>query len=56
MLKFLPKSNILYGSDYPFGEPAHGIEELDAYPLSQSMRAAIDAENALLLFPRLSSQ
>jgi predicted TIM-barrel fold metal-dependent hydrolase len=52
-LRFLPKSNILYGSDYPFAGLEHGIADLDAYPLSQSMRAAIDAENALQLFPRL---
>jgi 6-methylsalicylate decarboxylase len=55
MLAFLPKSNILYGSDYPFAGPDHSIEELDDYPLSQSMRAAIDAENAFQLFPPFKS-
>jgi predicted TIM-barrel fold metal-dependent hydrolase len=55
MLTFLPGSNILYGSDYPFAELEHGVEELDDYPLSQSTRAAIDAENAFALFPRLKS-
>ena len=56
MLRFLPKSNILFGSDYPFAKPDHCIAELDAYPLVHSMRAAIDAENALQLLPRLKQQ
>ncbi len=53
MLQFFPKSHILYGSDYPFVQPGHGIHELDDYPLTVSMRAAIDHENALALLPRL---
>ncbi len=53
MMKFFPRSHILYGSDYPFVDPSHGIAELDEYPLSVAMRAAIDRENALALLPRL---
>jgi len=53
MLAFFPETHILYGSDYPFGAPEHGIEELAAYPLSGALRAAIETENTLALFPRL---
>ena len=55
MLQFFPDTHILYGSDYPFINPARGIEELGEYPLSVAMRAAIDRENALALLPRLKS-
>jgi predicted TIM-barrel fold metal-dependent hydrolase len=53
MMQFFPSTHVLYGSDYPFVDPGHGIEELEAYSLSPAMRAAIDNENALALFPRL---
>ena len=53
MMHFFPASHILYGSDYPFVEGSHSIDELDAYPLSLAMRTAIDRENALALLPRL---
>jgi 6-methylsalicylate decarboxylase len=53
MLKFFPESNVLFGSDYPFINPGHDIAELDEHPMSVAMRAAIDRDNALALFPRL---
>jgi predicted TIM-barrel fold metal-dependent hydrolase len=53
MMNFFPASHILYGSDYPFVDGAHSIDELDAYPLCLAMRTAIDRENALALLPRL---
>jgi predicted TIM-barrel fold metal-dependent hydrolase len=56
MLRFLPESNILFGSDYPFAGPDHWTADLDAYPLADSTRAAIDGENALQLLPRLKKQ
>ena len=52
-MSYFPASHILYGSDYPFVEGSHSIDELDAYPLSVAMRTAIDRENALALLPRL---
>lgn len=55
MLEFLPESHILYGSDYPFGEPGHEIADIEAYAFSPSQRAAIKAQNALELFPRFKS-
>jgi predicted TIM-barrel fold metal-dependent hydrolase len=53
ILQFFPESHVLFGSDYPFSLPAVGIDDLTAYPLADAMRAAIDTENALALFPRL---
>ncbi len=53
MLSFFPASHILFGSDYPFVNPGHDIAEMDEYPMTASLRAAIDCENALALFPRL---
>ncbi len=53
LLSFFPPSHILFGSDYPFIDPSHGIDELADYPLAPALRAAIDRENALALLPRL---
>lgn len=55
MLELFPKSNILYGSDYPFPGPEHDKEDLDIYPFSRSTREAIYAGNALELFPRFKA-
>jgi predicted TIM-barrel fold metal-dependent hydrolase len=55
MLAFFESSHILFGSDYPFIQPEHAVEELDHYPLTAAMRAAIDRDNALLLLPRLKT-
>lgn len=53
MMNFFPSTHIMFGSDYPFINPGHDIAELDDYPMSVAMRAAIESENALALFPRL---
>ena len=55
MQAFFPDSHILFGSDFPFIGPKHGIETLDKYPLTPAIRAAIDRENALALLPRLKT-
>jgi 6-methylsalicylate decarboxylase len=55
MLSFYDPSHILFGSDYPFIQPEHVVEELAHYPLSETMRLAIDRENALALLPRLKT-
>ena len=55
MQAFFPESHILFGSDFPFIGPKHGVEALDRYPLTPAMRAAIDRENALALLPRLKT-
>ena len=55
MLAFFEPSHILFGSDYPFIQPDHVVEELAHYPLTAAMRAAIDRENALMLLPRLKT-
>ena len=50
--RLLRPTHILFGSDYPFIVPDREIEELEHYPMTPAMRAAIDRENALLLLPR----
>jgi predicted TIM-barrel fold metal-dependent hydrolase len=55
MLAFFEPSHILFGSDYPFIQPEHVVAELDHYPLTVAVRAAIDRDNALLLLPRLKT-
>jgi predicted TIM-barrel fold metal-dependent hydrolase len=54
MLEFFPSSHILYGSDYPFITPGHDVEELHAFTMADTTRAAIERDNALALFPRLA--
>jgi len=53
MFAFFDPTHILFGSDYPFIVPDREIAELEHYPMTQAMRAAIDRDNALLLLPRL---
>lgn len=56
--EFVPTSQVLFGSDFPYVTPAvlqaekHGIES--SAVLTHDDRAAINRENALRLFPRFS--
>ncbi|MGE4340828.1 MAG: amidohydrolase family protein [Pigmentiphaga sp.] len=54
---FVPSSQILYGSDFPFavGMMPKTIAGLDAHPMPPPDRQAIAHENALSLFPRFST-
>ena len=56
-LKFVPASQILYGSDYPFavGMMKKTIDGLAAYDFAPAARAAIERDNAARLFPRLAA-
>ncbi|MBL8381725.1 MAG: amidohydrolase [Burkholderiales bacterium] len=55
--KFVPASQILYGSDYPFavGMMKKTIDGLAAYDFAPAARAAIERDNAARLFPRLAA-
>ncbi|HUB96755.1 MAG TPA: amidohydrolase family protein [Stellaceae bacterium] len=55
MFAFYDPAHILFGSDYPFIPPDHVVDELAKYPMSETMRLAIDRENALALLPRLKT-
>ncbi|MCW5716158.1 MAG: amidohydrolase [Bauldia sp.] len=51
---FLPGSQLLFGSDFPFVAPAVTASGLAASAFTEAERAAIDSVNALRLFPRLA--
>jgi predicted TIM-barrel fold metal-dependent hydrolase len=52
---FVPVSQMLFGSDFPFLKPSETVPGLDAFAFSASERAAINRGNAEKLFPRLRS-
>ena len=54
--KFVPQTQILYGSDFPFavGMMKKTIDGLAEHEFSADARAAIERANALTLFPRLA--
>ena len=53
LLKIAPASQVLFGSDYPFIDPAGAVRELQTVQLSAHDRAAIEHDNAMRLLPRL---
>jgi predicted TIM-barrel fold metal-dependent hydrolase len=50
-----PVSQILFGSDFPYGRIGPTLAGLDDCGLSEAERAAIERDNALRLVPRLAS-
>jgi predicted TIM-barrel fold metal-dependent hydrolase len=50
---FVPISQILLGTDYPYVLPAQTVEPLVKFGLSEGELAAVTRNNALALFPRL---
>jgi predicted TIM-barrel fold metal-dependent hydrolase len=56
--EFVPTSQVLFGSDFPYATPAvlqaekYGLE--NSKVLDEGARVAIDRENALALFPRFA--
>lgn len=55
LMKVVPVSQILFGSDFPFVKTADGVEGLAEIGLSASDAQAIDRGNALRLLPRLKA-
>ena len=53
LFTYVPVSQVLLGSDYPFGTSTDGIAGLDAFGLTQGDLAAIHRGNAERLIPRL---
>jgi predicted TIM-barrel fold metal-dependent hydrolase len=53
LLKLIPVSQLMFGSDYPFREGVEAMEGLDGYSFSNAERASINRETALKLLPRL---
>ncbi|GGV02053.1 hypothetical protein GCM10010211_81730 [Streptomyces albospinus] len=55
---FADPTHITFGGDFPYATPetcAYFTQRLDAYPLDDRRRAAINHGNAEALFPRLAS-
>jgi predicted TIM-barrel fold metal-dependent hydrolase len=55
LFAFVGVSQVLLGSDYPFGTSTDGIAALDAYGLKPADLEAIYRRNALRLIPRLAT-
>jgi predicted TIM-barrel fold metal-dependent hydrolase len=54
LLKFVPVSQVLFGSDYPYYSLEENVGLLAEVPLSDAEREAIDRGNAARLMPRFS--
>lgn len=55
LFKFVPASQVLFGSDYPYYTLEENVDLLAEYPLTQAERQAIDRGNAARLMPRFAA-
>ena len=53
VLDVVPKSHLLFGTDYPFWRPQEAVDDLARLPLAAEDIAAIERGNALALMPGL---
>jgi 6-methylsalicylate decarboxylase len=53
LLKFVPLSQVLFGSDYPYVSVVENVADLNRAGLSAAELAAIERDNAVALMPRL---
>ncbi|CAN0114550.1 unnamed protein product [Phaeothamnion confervicola] len=53
ILELVPMSQLLFGSDYPFYTPKHGVDDLAKLKLNAADLAAVERGNALKLLPGL---
>jgi predicted TIM-barrel fold metal-dependent hydrolase len=51
LMKLVPISQVMFGSDYPFVAGIEAVEGLDEYRFSDADRRAIERDNALKLLP-----
>jgi 6-methylsalicylate decarboxylase len=54
LLKLVPVSQLLFGSDYPYRDAIEAADGLNAYPFSDAERLSINRETALRLMPGLA--
>jgi 6-methylsalicylate decarboxylase len=54
LLKFVPVSQVLFGSDYPYYSLEENVGNLAQIPLTQAERQAIERGNAARLMPRFA--
>jgi predicted TIM-barrel fold metal-dependent hydrolase len=55
LLKFVPVSQVLFGSDYPYYTLEQNVGGLAEISLTQAERQAIDRGNAARLMPRFAA-
>jgi len=55
LLKLVPVSQVLFGSDYPLRPASEAVAGVSNYEFSDAERRAIESENALRLLPRLKA-
>jgi 6-methylsalicylate decarboxylase len=53
ILKLVPASHVMFGTDFPWGNAANGLRGIENVGLTASELRAIEYESALQLFPRL---
>jgi predicted TIM-barrel fold metal-dependent hydrolase len=56
LMKLVPASHILFGTDYPFFAVSHSTEGLKALTLPAKVRRSIERETALALMPSLAER
>lgn len=54
LMKLIPTSQIVWGSDFPYRAVAPTANGWDNYEVSPEVKSAVNRENALKLFPRFS--
>jgi 6-methylsalicylate decarboxylase len=54
LLKLIPVSQLMFGSDYPYREGIEAVDGLNGYPFSDAERTSINRETALRLMPELA--
>jgi 6-methylsalicylate decarboxylase len=55
LLKLIPVSQLMFGTDYPYREGIEAADGLDGYTFSAAERTSINRETALRLMPRLGT-
>jgi predicted TIM-barrel fold metal-dependent hydrolase len=55
LLKYVPLSQVMFGTDYPYVKVTDNAADLMRAGLSPDQLKAIDRENALSLLPRLKA-
>lgn len=53
LLNLVPSTRVMFGSDYPFLSAVEAAKKMNKVKLSRALKAQIDRDNALKLFPRL---
>ena len=54
ILKLMPASHVMFGTDFPWGNAGNALRGLESVGLSENEIRAIEYESALQLFPRLN--